>query len=374
MNNKVAAVREALTYDDVSLVPAASDILPADARLETKLTSKITLKAPFLSAAMDTVSESRMAIAMANLGGMSIIHSNLNIEEQAAEVAKVKAAEVTGENAVTDSEGRLLVGAAVSVGEKGKAQVAALAEAGVDVVCVDTAHGHSAGVVEAVKTIRATYPGMQIIAGNIVTAEAVKALAEAGADCVKVGVGPGSICTTRIVAGVGVPQLTAVADCAVAAEEAGITVIADGGIRYSGDIVKALSAGAHVAMLGSLLAATDASPGEIIEHDGKKFKSYRGMGSLGAMGQGSKVRYSQGNVKEKKKFVPEGIEGMVPFKGTTEEVIYQLAGGLRSGMGYTGSATIDDLRKNAQFVKITNAGSRESHPHDVTITKAAPNY
>lgn len=374
MSNKIATVREALTYDDVSLVPLESNVLPADVSLKTQLTKKITLHLPFLSAAMDTVSEAKMAIAMANLGGMSIIHKNLSTEDQAAEVAKVKAAEVTGENAVTDTEGRLLVGAAVGVGAQRDAQVAALVEAGVDIVCVDTAHGHSAGVINAVKAIRTNYPELPIMAGNIVTAEAVRALAEAGADCVKVGVGPGSICTTRVVAGVGVPQLTAVADCAEAAEEVGVTVIADGGIRYSGDIVKAIGAGAQMAMLGSVLAATEASPGEVIEQDGKKFKSYRGMGSLGAMEKGSKDRYFQGNVNEKKKLVPEGIEGMIPYKGTTEEVVYQLIGGLRSGMGYTGSATIDELRERAQFVKITNAGARESHPHDVTITKAAPNY
>lgn len=374
MSNKIATVREALTYDDVSLVPLESNVLPADVSLKTQLTKKITLHLPFLSAAMDTVSEAKMAIAMANLGGMSIIHKNLSTEDQAAEVAKVKAAEVTGENAVTDTEGRLLVGAAVGVGAQRDAQVAALVEAGVDIVCVDTAHGHSAGVINAVKAIRTNYPELPIMAGNIVTAEAVRALAEAGADCVKVGVGPGSICTTRVVAGVGVPQLTAVADCAEAAEEVGVTVIADGGIRYSGDIVKAIGAGAQMAMLGSVLAATEASPGEVIEQDGKKFKSYRGMGSLGAMEKGSKDRYFQGNVSEKKKLVPEGIEGMIPYKGTTEEVVYQLIGGLRSGMGYTGSATIDELRERAQFVKITNAGVRESHPHDVTITKAAPNY
>lgn len=374
MSNKIATVREALTYDDVSLVPLESNVLPADVSLKTQLTKKITLHLPFLSAAMDTVSEAKMAIAMANLGGMSIIHKNLSTEDQAAEVAKVKAAEVTGENAVTDTEGRLLVGAAVGVGAQRDAQVAALVEAGVDIVCVDTAHGHSAGVINAVKAIRTNYPELPIMAGNIVTAEAVRALAEAGVDCVKVGVGPGSICTTRVVAGVGVPQLTAVADCAEAAEEVGVTVIADGGIRYSGDIVKAIGAGAQMVMLGSVLAATEASPGEVIEQDGKKFKSYRGMGSLGAMEKGSKDRYFQGNVNEKKKLVPEGIEGMIPYKGTTEEVVYQLIGGLRSGMGYTGSATIDELRERAQFVKITNAGARESHPHDVTITKAAPNY
>lgn len=374
MSNKIATVREALTYDDVSLVPLESNVLPADVSLKTQLTKKITLHLPFLSAAMDTVSEAKMAIAMANLGGMSIIHKNLSTEDQAAEVAKVKAAEVTGENAVTDTEGRLLVGAAVGVGAQRDAQVAALVEAGVDIVCVDTAHGHSAGVINAVKAIRTNYPELPIMAGNIVTAEAVRALAEAGVDCVKVGVGPGSICTTRVVAGVGVPQLTAVADCAEAAEEVGVTVIADGGIRYSGDIVKAIGAGAQMAMLGSVLAATEASPGEVIEQDGKKFKSYRGMGSLGAMEKGSKDRYFQGNVNEKKKLVPEGIEGMIPYKGTTEEVVHQLIGGLRSGMGYTGSATIDELRERAQFVKITNAGARESHPHDVTITKAAPNY
>lgn len=374
MESRIANIKEALTYDDVSLVPAASNILPADAQLATKLTQKITLKAPFLSAAMDTVTESDMAIAMARFGGLGIIHKNMSVEEQAAEVAKVKAAEATGENAATDESGKLLVGAAVGVGTQRQAHIAALVAAGVDVICVDTAHGHSAGVIEAVKATRAEHPDLQIIAGNIVTAEAVKALAEAGADCVKVGIGPGSICTTRVVAGVGVPQLTAVADCAVAANESGVSIIADGGIQRSGDVVKAIAAGAQTVMLGSLLAATSTSPGEIIDHEGKKFKSYRGMGSLGAMDKGSKDRYFQGDTKEKKKLVPEGIEGMIAYKGATEDVLHQLAGGLRAGMGYTGNATIDDLRKNGQFVKITGAGSRESHPHNITITTAAPNY
>lgn len=373
MQHKTKNIRETLTFDDVLLVPAMSEVLPDEVSLVVKLTDKITLKVPFVSAAMDTVTESKMALALAQLGGLGVIHKNLTSEEQAAEVVKVKAAKAN-ESAATDDKGRLLVGAAIGVGGDRDARAKALVDAGVDALVVDTAHGHSAGVINAVKALRSMYPDLTIIAGNIATAEAVRALAAAGADVVKVGIGPASICTTRVVAGVGVPQITAVADCAEAAEEVGVGIISDGGIRYSGDIVKALAAGAHVVMLGSVFAATDASPGEIIEDSGQQYKALRGMGSVGAMQKGSKDRYFQGAVNDTKKLVPEGVEARIPYNGTLEHTVYQLQGGLRAGMGYTGSATIEDLRYKAEFVQITGAGKLESHPHEVTITKAAPNY
>ncbi len=480
-------LQKALTFDDVLLVPAYSNILPRDVTLRTKLTRSIDLNIPVLSAAMDTVSEARMAIALAQEGGMAIIHKNLSIEQQAAEVAKAKRYEagvvkepitinsqmtvrdvlgltrqhkisglpvvdqgkvvgivtnrdlrfetnldqpianimtprdrlvtvnegasrddvlqllhkhrlervlVVNENfalsglitvkdivkaseypnACKDAQGRLRVGAAVGVGGDTDERVAALAEAGVDVIVVDTAHGHSQGVLSRVRWVKDKYPHVQVIGGNIATADAARALVDHGADAVKVGIGPGSICTTRIVAGVGVPQISAVSNVADALRETGVPVIADGGIRFSGDIAKAIAAGAHTVMLGGLLAGTEEAPGEIELYQGRSFKSYRGMGSLGAMQKGSKDRYFQDNEANVEKLVPEGIEGRVPYKGSVLNVLHQLMGGLRSSMGYLGSPDIAHFHANAQFVEISAAGIKESHVHDVQITKEAPNY
>ncbi|AUR03573.1 inosine-5'-monophosphate dehydrogenase GuaB [Phaeobacter inhibens] len=477
-------IREALTFDDVLLVPAASSVLPNTADTRTRVTGGISLNIPLLSSAMDTVTESRMAIAMAQAGGMGVIHKNLDLEEQARQVRRVKRFEsgivynpitltadqtladakalqeryrVTGfpvvdkegrvvgivtnrdmrfatddstpvsvmmtsdnlallhepaelEEAksmmkarriekllVTDGDGkltglltlkdteqavlnptackddlgRLRVAAASSVGDSGFARSEALIDAGVDIVVVDTAHGHSEGVIEAVKRIKALSSGVQVVAGNVATAAATKALIDAGADAVKVGIGPGSICTTRMVAGVGVPQLTAIMDCASAAGD--IPVIADGGIKFSGDFAKAIAAGASCAMVGSMIAGTDESPGEVILYQGRSFKSYRGMGSLGAMARGSADRYFQKDAASDK-LVPEGIEGQVAYKGSAGAVIHQLVGGLRAAMGYTGCATVDEMRKNCEFVRITGAGLKESHVHDVQITRESPNY
>lgn len=476
-------VREGLTFDDVLLVPARSEVLPRDVDLSTQLTSKIRLNIPLMSAAMDTVTDARMAIAMAREGGLGIIHKNMSIEEQAAQVDKVKRSEhgvitdpfflspehliqdaenlmaryrisgvpitrngklvgiltnrdlrfetdytkpisevMTSENLITapvgttletakailarhrieklpivdaegnlrglitikdiekshkypnsakDENGRLLCGAAVGVTHDVFDRIDALLEAKVDVVSIDTAHGHSVGVLRQVEAIRKRYPNIQLFAGNVATAAATHDLIAAGVDCVKVGIGPGSICTTRVVAGIGVPQVTAVADCAEEADKHGIRVIADGGIKYSGDIVKALAAGGSCVMLGSMLAGTEEAPGATEIYQGRSFKVYRGMGSLGAMEHGSKDRYFQ---EDAKKLVPEGVEGRVPYKGTLADTIYQMVGGLRAGMGYCGAKTIDDLRENAEFIKITGAGLAESHPHDISITKEAPNY
>lgn len=476
---------EALTYDDVSLVPAHSNVLPKDVNLSTRLTRDLSIRLPILSAAMDTVSEARLAIALAQLGGISIIHKNMSLEAQAAQVAKVKKFEAgvirepftvgpattIGEvlkltrarnisgvpvvdggqlvgivtsrdmrfetklddpvrhimtkrdrlvtvhegasddevlqllhkhriekilvvndgfelrglitvkdiqkktdnpNAAKDSAERLLVGAAVGVGGDTEARVEALAAAGVDVVVVDTAHGHSQGVLDRVQWVKKRFPQLQVIGGNIVTGDAALALMDHGADAVKVGVGPGSICTTRVVAGVGVPQVTAVAMVAEALKDR-IPLIADGGIRYSGDIGKALVAGASTVMVGGLFAGTEEAPGEIELFQGRSYKSYRGMGSLGAMEQGSKDRYFQ-DASDADKLVPEGIEGRVPYRGSLGGVVHQLAGGLRATMGYVGCATIEEMRKKPSFVRITNAGARESHVHDVQITKEPPNY
>lgn len=476
-------IKTAYTFDDVLLVPNKSEVLPREVNLGTQLTKTIKLNIPLMSAGMDTVTESKMAIAMAREGGIGIIHKNMTIEEQARQVDTVKRQEngvitnpfflseentiqealnlmsqyrisgipitrgkklvgivtnrdivyetdytkkvseimtreglitapegttmeeaksilqsckkeklplvdsegnLTGlitvkdiekarvfPNAAKDSRGRLLCGAAVGVTADMLERVEALYKAGVDVITLDTAHGHSQGVLEAVKKIKEVYPNLQVIAGNIATAEAAKDLIEAGADCIKVGIGPGSICTTRVVAGVGVPQLTAVMDCVEEARKYGIPVIADGGLKYSGDIVKALAAGASVAMMGSLFAGCEEAPGEIEIYQGRSYKVYRGMGSLAAMACGSKDRYFQeGN----KKLVPEGVEGRIAFKGYVADTIYQLVGGIRSGMGYLGSRTLEDLYQTARFVVQTSAGLRESHPHDINITKEAPNY
>ncbi|MEO1195477.1 MAG: IMP dehydrogenase [Pseudomonadota bacterium] len=476
-------IREALTFDDVLLEPAASTVLPSDADTRTRITRAIDMNIPLVSSAMDTVTEARMAITMAQAGGMGVIHRNLDIAEQAQQVRRVKrfvsgivynpitltpeqtladakalqdryrvtgfpvvqdgrlvgivtnrdmrfatddatpvrvmmtsdnlavltepadleeakslmkarriekllvtdgAGKLTGLLTLKDSEqavlnpvackdklGRLRVAAATTVGDAGFARSEQLVDAGVDIIVIDTAHGHSAAVGEAVRRAKALSNEVQIIAGNVATGEATKALIDAGADAVKVGIGPGSICTTRMVAGVGVPQLTAIMDCARAAGDT--PVIADGGIKFSGDFAKAIAAGASCAMVGSMIAGTDESPGEVILYQGRSFKSYRGMGSLGAMARGSADRYFQKDAASDK-LVPEGIEGQVPYKGSAGQVIHQLVGGLRAAMGYTGSADIDAMRQNCQFVRITGAGLKESHVHDVTITREAPNY
>lgn len=476
--------KEGLTFDDVLLVPQASEVTPNMVDLSTRLTNKIRLNIPFMSSAMDTVTESQMAIAIAREGGIGIIHKNMTIEEQASEVDKVKRSEngviadpfslskdhtlkdaddlmgryrisgvpvvdeqnvligiitnrdlrfetdftkkiseaMTTENLITapegtdlmkaqeilskykveklpivdkdkhlkglitikdiekavqypnsarDAQGRLLVGAAVGVTTDCLDRVAALVAAGVDVVCLDSAHGHSMNIINKIKEIKAAYPDLQVIAGNIATGEAAKALIEAGADCIKVGIGPGSICTTRVVAGIGVPQITAIYDACQVAKQYNIPVIADGGIKYSGDCVKAVAAGADVIMMGSLLAGCDEAPGEFEIYQGRRFKVYRGMGSLAAMEKGSKDRYFQTGSK---KLVPEGVEGRVAYKGPLSDTIFQLLGGLRSGMGYCGTPTIPELQERGKFIRITGAGLKESHPHDIYITKEAPNY
>ena len=480
-------IQKALTFDDVLLLPAHSRVLPREVSLKTRLTRTLELNIPLVSAAMDTVTEARLAIAIAQEGGIGIVHKNLTPAAQAAEVAKVKRFEsgvlrdpmtvhpemtvrevmelqrahkisgfpvvkngrvvgivtnrdlrfetqldqpvkaimtpqrklitvregtsreeaialmhrhrlervlvVDGEfqlkglvtvkdvlkesehpNACKDAHGKLRVGAAVGVGEGTEERVAALAEAGADVLIVDTAHGHAQGVLDRVKWIKGNFPKMEVIGGNVGTGDGAKALVDHGADGVKVGIGPGSICTTRIVAGVGVPQITAIQNVAAALERSGVPLIADGGIRYSGDIAKALGAGAHTVMLGSLFAGTDESPGEIDLYQGRSYKSYRGMGSLGAMQKGAADRYFQDSEMNVDKLVPEGVEGRVPYKGSAIWVIQQLTGGVRASMGYTGCATIDELRTRSQFVEITSAGIRESHVHDVQIVKEAPNY
>ena len=482
-------IQEALTFDDVLLVPAHSTVLPREVSMQTKLTRGIALNIPLVAAAMDTVTEARLAIAIAQEGGVGIIHKNMTIEQQALEVHRVKKYEtgvikdpitvtpdvsirdvlkltqakkisgvpvVDGDelvgivtsrdlrfetrfdepvssvmtpkerlitvsentnrkdvlallhkhriekvlvvnddfhlrglitvkdiqkakdypNACKDEQERLRVGAAVGTGDGTEERVAALVNAGVDVIVVDTAHGHSQGVIDRVRWVKQHYPNVQVIGGNIATAQAALALVEAGADGVKVGIGPGSICTTRIVAGVGVPQMTAVSNVAAALKNTGVSIIADGGVRYSGDVAKALAAGAHAVMLGGLFAGTEEAPGEVELFQGRSYKSYRGMGSLGAMSQqqGSSDRYFQEEADSVEKLVPEGIEGRVPYKGTMLAVVHQLLGGIRASMGYTGCATIEILHEKAQFVRVTSAGMRESHVHDVTITKEAPNY
>jgi IMP dehydrogenase len=475
---------EGLTFDDVLLIPSTSEILPREVDVSTRLTRNIKLNIPIISSGMDTVTEARMAIAMAREGGLGVIHKNLSIERQANEIDKVKRSEhgiivdpiflapdntlqdahdlmeryrisgvpitenggrlvgiltnrdlrfetdltrkiyecMTRENLITshvgtsleeakellrkhrieklplvdkkgllkglitikdiekaqkypnsakDDKGRLRVAAAIGVGVDMEERVAALVKAKVDVLVVDTAHGHSRGVIEAVKTIKKKYPDIDLMAGNVATAEATRDLIEAGVDAVKVGMGPGSICTTRVIAGIGVPQITAVYDCAKAARPFGVPVIADGGIKYSGDITKAVAAGANVVMIGNLLAGTEESPGETIIYQGRSYKIYRGMGSLGAMIEGSKDRYFQDNMD---KLVPEGIEGRIPYKGVVADTLYQLVGGLRAGMGYCGVKNIEELITKSRCVKITGAGLKESHPHDISITKEAPNY
>ena len=350
-----------LTYDDVLLLPDASDVVPSEVDTKTRLTRNITLNIPIASSAMDTVTESKMAIAMAKSGGIGIIHRNLAIADQVKNVINAK------------SHG--LVGAAVGVGDDGFARAVSLIEAGVNVVVVDTAHGHHRAVLEAIARIRKEFKEIDIIGGNVATRAGAQALINAGADAIKVGVGPGSICTTRIVAGVGVPQITAIVNVAAALKGTGIPLIADGGVRYSGDVAKALAAGASSVMMGGMFAGTEEAPGEVFLYQGRSYKSYRGMGSLGAMADGSADRYFQSDiVANAEKLVPEGIEGQVPYKGSVLAILHQLTGGIRSSMGYLGCKTITELHEKANFVEITSAGVRESHVHDVKITKESPNY
>ncbi|MCD5579662.1 IMP dehydrogenase [Lactobacillus delbrueckii subsp. lactis] len=371
--------KEGITFDDVLLIPAESHVLPNEVDLSTQLAPILKLNIPLISAGMDTVTEGRMAAAMAKMGGLGVVHKNLSIQAQADEVRLAKNTPVTAEDthAAVDKDGKLLVAAAVGVTSDTFERAEALFEAGADAIVIDTAHGHSAGVLRKIKEIRDHFPHNTLIAGNVATAEGTRALFEAGVDVVKVGIGPGSICTTRVVAGVGVPQLTAIYDAADVAREFGKPIIADGGIKYSGDVVKALAAGGNAVMLGSMLSGTEEAPGDVQQgSDGRLVKSYRGMGSVGAMSQqhGSSDRYFQGGVNEANKLVPEGIEAVVSYKGTVSNVVYQILGGLRSGMGYCGAENIDKLIETAQFVRISNAGLRESHPHDVMMSKAAPNY
>lgn len=370
--------KKGLTFDDVLLIPAESHVLPNEVKLDTKLAPNLQLHIPLISAGMDTVTEGNMAIAMAENGGLGVIHKNLSIEAQVEEVKKAKRKTVDPNlpHPAVDDQGRLLAAAAVGVTSDTFERAESLLEAGADAIVIDTAHGHSAGVLHKIKEIREHFPNATLIAGNVATGEGTAALFDAGVDVVKVGIGPGSICTTRIVAGVGVPQITAIYDAASVAQKYGKKIIADGGIKYSGDVVKALAAGGNAVMLGSMFSGTTEAPGTIFTNEGKQFKSYRGMGSVGAMSQqhGSSDRYFQGGVNEANKLVPEGVEALVPYKGDVSNIIYQIDGGLRAGMGYVGAGTIEELIENSQFVQITNAGLRESHPHDVQMAKEAPNY
>lgn len=371
----------ALTFDDVLLVPGYSEVLPAEVTLRTRIAADIWLNIPILSAAMDTVTEAPMAIALARLGGLGVIHRNLTPEQQADEVDRVKHAEpdrAANPQAATDADGRLLCAAAMGVGESGLARLDMLVAAGVDIAAIDTAHGHTRLVIETVREARGRYPDLPILAGNVATGEGARALIEAGASGIKVGVGAGSICTTRIVAGSGVPQISAIAASAAVCRDLHVPCIADGGIRYSGDIIKALAAGADAVMLGSMLAGMNESPGEVVEHDGQSYKAYRGMGSQGAMQGYGADRYGSGVQtaagQKRDKLVPEGVEGQVAYKGLLKDAIFQLLGGVRSGMGYVGAADLSQLHERASFVRITNAGLLESHPHDILITEDAPNY
>lgn len=370
--------KKGLTFDDVLLIPAESHVLPNEVKLDTKLASNLQLHIPLISAGMDTVTEGNMAIAMAENGGLGVIHKNLSIEAQVEEVKKAKGKTVDPNlpHPAVDNQGRLLAAAAVGVTSDTFERAESLLEADADAIVIDTAHGHSAGVLRKIKEIREHFPNATLIAGNVATGEGTAALFDTGVDVVKVGIGPGSICTTRIVAGVGVPQITAIYDAASVAQKYGKKIIADGGIKYSGDVVKALAAGGNAVMLGSMFSGTTEAPGTIFTNEGKQFKSYRGMGSVGAMSQqhGSSDRYFQGGVNEANKLVPEGVEALVPYKGDVSNIIYQIDGGLRAGMGYVGASTIEELIENSQFVQITNAGLRESHPHDVQMAKEAPNY
>ncbi len=366
-------MKKYLTFDDVLLLPNYSEVLPSETKVNTRITKGVELKIPLISSPMDTVTEYEMALTMTLNGGIGIIHKNMSTEEQVEQIKKVKeySGEIKEDNASFNKEGKLLVGAAISVNEDTLSKAKQLVEAGADVVVVDSAHGHSKGVIDSVKLLKQEIEGIQVLAGNIVTGEAAKALIEAGVDGLKVGVGSGSICTTRIISGVGAPQLSAVMEVYNVAKEHNVPVVADGGIKYSGDVVKALAGGAETVILGSLFAGYDQSPGEVVEIDGEKFKSYVGMGSQAAMERGGGDRYFQNKIK---KFVPEGIEAYKEHKGDVNDAIYQLIGGLKSGMGYNGAKDLKDLRDNANFVEITTAGSVESHPHSVKNIKKASNY
>ncbi len=371
-----ANLKEALTFDDVLLIPQESDILPKDVSLERKLTKKITLKTPLISSPMDTVTESQMAIAMALCGGLGVIHKNMPLEQQAKEVEIVKSFNdiQDKQKASINEKGSLIAAAAIGISEDRYERTEKLIEAGVDIIVIDTAHGHSKNVLNAIADIKKKYSQVEVIAGNIATKDGAKALIDAGVDAIKIGIGAGSICTTRIIAGVGVPQLTAIEDASEVAKQNNVGAIADGGIKYSGDIVKAFAIGADAVMAGGLFSSTYEAPGDVIIIDGKKYKPYRGMGSVGAMLHGSKDRYFQSEVVNKSKFVPEGIEGVTEYKGHVADVVYQITGGIRAGMGYIGAKTIEELQKKAVFLKITNQGLAESHVHDVKITSKAPNY
>lgn len=366
--------KDALTFDDVLLVPQYSEITPDMADVSTKLTNTFKMNVPFLSAAMDTVSEHKLVTALALAGGLGVIHKNMSIADQAKEVEMVKNYEFDNEKykrALIDKKGRLCVGAAIGVTADMMDRVHALLDAGVDVFVLDSAHGDSKNIINAIKNLRLEYPSMELIAGNVATYEGALDLMKAGASAVKVGMGPGSICTTRIIAGIGVPQLQAVMDCARASKEMNIPIIADGGIKYSGDVVKALAAGANTVMLGGLFATCEEAPGDIYESNGKKYRTYRGMGSIEAMAKGSTDRYFQIGHK---KFVAEGVQGIVEVKTTVEELVFQLIGGLKAGMGYCGSKDIPTLQEKGTFIKITNNALLESHPHDISIDKGEPNY
>lgn len=366
--------KDALTFDDVLLVPQYSEITPDMADVSTKLTNTFKMNVPFLSAAMDTVSEHKLVTALALAGGLGVIHKNMSIADQAKEVEMVKNYEFDNEKnkrVLTDKKGRLCVGAAIGVTADMMDRVHALMDAGVDVFVLDSAHGDSKNIINAIKNLRLEYPSMELIAGNVATYEGALDLMKAGASAVKVGMGPGSICTTRIIAGIGVPQLQAVMDCARASKEMNVPIIADGGIKYSGDVVKALAAGANTVMLGGLFATCEEAPGDIYESNGKKYRTYRGMGSIEAMAKGSTDRYFQTGHK---KFVAEGVQGIVEVKTTVEELVFQLVGGLKAGMGYCGSKDIPTLQEKGTFIKITNNALLESHPHDISIDKGEPNY
>ena len=366
--------KDALTFDDVLLVPQYSEITPDMADVSTKLTNTFKMNVPFLSAAMDTVSEHKLVTALALAGGLGVIHKNMSIADQAKEVEMVKNYEFDNEKykrALIDKKGRLCVGAAIGVTADKMDRVHALLDAGVDVFVLDSAHGDSKNIINAIKNLRLEYPSMELIAGNVATYEGALDLMKAGASAVRVGMGPGSICTTRIIAGIGVPQLQAVMDCARASKEMNVPIIADGGIKYSGDVVKALAAGANTVMLGGLFATCEEAPGDIYESNGKKYRTYRGMGSIEAMAKGSTDRYFQIGHK---KFVAEGVQGIVEVKTTVEELVFQLIGGLKAGMGYCGSKDIPTLQEKGTFIKITNNALLESHPHDISIDKGEPNY
>lgn len=365
---------EALTFDDVLILPSYSEVLPTEVDTSVELVPGFKLSAPILSAAMDSVTETKMAIRLAEIGALGVLHKNCDIATQSSWVAQVKAKKGVDEDSTIDKTGALRVAAATGVGPQGLERALALLDAGCDAIVIDTAHGYSRGVLQAVAELRKLRKSAVIIAGNVAMADGAKALIDAGADVVKVGMGPGAICTTRVVSGVGVPQLYAIQTCAEVCRAAGKTLIGDGGIKLSGDVTKALAAGATAVMMGSMLAGTDEAPGELIDLGGKKVKVYRGMGSLAAMERGGKERYGQGGVQEAKKLVPEGIEGLVQAKGPVDAVVWQLVGGLRSGMGYVGAPNVQEIAKRARFVRITGASLQESHPHSLSAIMAAPNY